>query len=203
MVTCRALPAGTKNNCRQEPCSLTHSPSLPPRGSRAPHLIPSSSPAATGWTSSSHHLREEPEGEGEGETSPKKQKKGDQGPFGSGPVELWRLSQVSTDHIHTVDLSTVSHPQYLPQPGGKSFNIFCPQTTVFARASWWNSPCSWPLVPQVSAIVAGKELDQHPIPTPPCHPSLACVFPHSQSPLLIEITAHLSILTSLFLEAPR
>ena len=153
--------------------------------SQAPHLIPSSSPAATGWTSSSHHLREEPEGEGEGEASPKKQKKGDQGPFGSGPVELWGLSQVSTDHIPTVDLSTISHPQYLPQPGAKSFNIFCPQTTVFARASWWNSPCSWPLVPRVSAIVAGKELDKHPATNPnsflPSKPGM-CLSPSSKPP---------------------
>lgn len=201
MVTCRALPAGTKNNCKQELCSLTHSPSLSPHEAPGPHSAPPqlqlAGPPAPITVGKSLRVKER-----ERQVPRSRKRETDQGPFGSGPVELWRLSQVSTDHIPTVDLSTVSHPQYLPQPGGKSFNIFCPQTTVFARASWWNSPCSRPLVPRVSAIVAGKELDQHPTPTPPCHPSLACVFPHSQNPLLIEITPHLSILTSLFLEAP-
>lgn len=43
----------------------------------------------------------------------------------------------------------------------------------------------------VSAIVIGKELDQHPIPTPSCHLVLAFVFPHPQSPLLTETTPYL------------
>lgn len=142
MVTCRALPAGAKNNCKQELSSLIRLVFLPPRGLRTPHLTPSSSPATTGWTSSSHHLRAEPK-RGRKRQVPRSRK----GRPRHLQVPCSALG-ASSNHIPTVNLSTISHPQL----GAKSFSTVWPHDDgiVFAPG------------PQVSATVAGKELDQHP-----------------------------------------
>lgn len=96
---------------------------------------------------------------------------------------VW-LYQVSPNHIPTGALSTIPTSHVFPHPGAKSLGAPVPNHWLY-KGTTVGRPMllAWePLEPLVSAIGVGKEIDRHPVPTPPCHSSRAFVFPRPQSP---------------------
>lgn len=218
MVTCRALPAGAKKH-KQEFCSPHLS--TPPLGSlRVFQGTPKCSGAATGWC-----LREA-EGSGltggwttsvtsgkrlgEGnnpreagrETNPRSRKE-NQGQLGSASGGAEAPTGRCQPHPHREPEHRlpppVPAPSWAPSPSASSV----PEPPSLQGHNSWVGPCFWPTGPLVSALVAGREIEQHPAPSsnslpfkPGIRPSSSSESPTNKNP------PHLFILTKLFLEVP-